>query len=252
MSGFVYIWYDKETKRYYIGSHWGSENDGYICSSDSMREAYRRRSTDFRRKILAKITTNHLELLVTEQRWLDMIKPYEFGRKYYNINSNVHKWIWWMNEETKKLVGRKISKSQKGKHKTNKGTFKKGHKYGMTGKHHSEETKKKIGQANQIALQGNIPWNKGIGWSEEVKEKNRQFHLGKKPSEETKRKMSLSQMKRRYNETKETIQKLREANLGERNPMYGKAPWMKGKHHTNETKEKMSLSHKGHFHSEET
>ena len=26
--GFVYIWYDRKYKKYYIGSHWGYENDG--------------------------------------------------------------------------------------------------------------------------------------------------------------------------------------------------------------------------------
>ena len=40
--GFVYIWYDKKRKMYYIGSHWGTDDDGYICSSNRMRDAYRR------------------------------------------------------------------------------------------------------------------------------------------------------------------------------------------------------------------
>ena len=40
--GFVYIWYDRKHKRYYIGSHWGSEDDGYICSSTHMNHAFNR------------------------------------------------------------------------------------------------------------------------------------------------------------------------------------------------------------------
>ena len=31
--GFVYIWFDRKHKRYYIGCHWGHEDDGYVCSS---------------------------------------------------------------------------------------------------------------------------------------------------------------------------------------------------------------------------
>jgi hypothetical protein len=39
--GFVYIWYDRKRKMYYVGSHWGTIEDGYICSSNRMRDAYR-------------------------------------------------------------------------------------------------------------------------------------------------------------------------------------------------------------------
>ena len=56
--GFIYVWYDKKHKRYYVGSHWGHEDDGYICSSSWMRKAYRRRPSDFRRRIIARVTTS--------------------------------------------------------------------------------------------------------------------------------------------------------------------------------------------------
>ena len=29
--GFVYLWYDRKRKMFYIGSHWTTETDGYIC-----------------------------------------------------------------------------------------------------------------------------------------------------------------------------------------------------------------------------
>ena len=57
--GFVYIWYDRKHRRYYIGSHWGTENDNYICSSHWMIKSYKRRPEDFRRKII-KIISNIL------------------------------------------------------------------------------------------------------------------------------------------------------------------------------------------------
>jgi hypothetical protein len=117
MSGFIYIWRDCKDNRYYIGSHWGRPDDGYVCSSRNMRDNYRRRTSDFKRRILSTITTNREDLLAEEQRWIDMIKPKEFGRKYYNINAKVKTYLWWMNEDTKKQVSARIRKGVKhGKH----------------------------------------------------------------------------------------------------------------------------------------
>lgn len=91
--GFVYIWYDKYRKMYYIGCRWGTEDDGYICSSNRMRDAYRRRPQDFSRKVVSRIYTNRLELLKEEYKWLLKIKPEELGEKYYNLRQ--HKWGHW-------------------------------------------------------------------------------------------------------------------------------------------------------------
>ncbi len=54
MSGFIYIWRDRKYNRYYIGSHWGPENDGYVCSSTWMRQAISKRPGDFKRRILER------------------------------------------------------------------------------------------------------------------------------------------------------------------------------------------------------
>ena len=83
--GFVYIWYDKLRKLYYIGSHKGNVNDRYICSSSRMLKAYKKRPQDFKRRII-KFTNN---LIKEEQKYLDMIKNEEllYGKKpkYYNV-----------------------------------------------------------------------------------------------------------------------------------------------------------------------
>ena len=60
-------------------------------------------------------------------------------------------------------------------------------------------------------------------------EHHRLHHLGKHPSEETRKKMS-------------------EANKGENNPQFGKLPWNKGKCLSEETRKKMSGSKKGKNH----
>ena len=84
--GFVYIWRDRKHKRYYIGSHWGTEDDGYICSSPWMSQAYKHRPQDFNRKILERVYSNRKQLLESESRWLSLIKPDEIKIRYYNLN----------------------------------------------------------------------------------------------------------------------------------------------------------------------
>jgi hypothetical protein len=106
--GFVYIWRDRKHNRYYIGSHWGTEDDGYICSSNWMRDAYRKRPSDFKRKIISRIYTKRIDLLEKEQQWINLIKEYEFRNKYYNINSKVF-YSWCEDETATKSIKEKIS-----------------------------------------------------------------------------------------------------------------------------------------------
>lgn len=106
--GFVYIWYDKKHKRFYIGCRWGNENDGYICSSKWMKDSYKRRPHDFKRKILSKIYTNKKELLEEEFKWLSFIKNDELGKKYYNLH-NHHFGHWSSDNKKLKTLSEKIS-----------------------------------------------------------------------------------------------------------------------------------------------
>jgi hypothetical protein len=99
--GFVYIWYDRKHKRFYIGSHWGTEDDGYICSSTWMRNAYKRRPTDFKRKILKHVKTNRNDLLLEEHRWLLMIPKESLGKNYYNMTQHLNGH--WETEEERRL-----------------------------------------------------------------------------------------------------------------------------------------------------
>lgn len=79
-SGFIYIWRDKKYGRYYIGSHWGTEDDGYVCSSTWMKRAYARRPQDFKRRVI-EIVENREELCAREHRWLQMIRSDELGNR---------------------------------------------------------------------------------------------------------------------------------------------------------------------------
>lgn len=113
MSGFVYLWYDRKHKRYYVGSHWGTEDDGYVCSSPWMKQAYVRRPDDFKRRILERVTTNRKDLLISEGRWLAMMKDCELRKRYYNMSS--HESNHWTTCEDTRSIKEKISASSKGK-----------------------------------------------------------------------------------------------------------------------------------------
>ena len=123
--GFVYIWFDGKYKKYYIGSHWGFEDDGYICSSRMMRQSYNRRPDDFKRRIIKRVYTNRKDLLIEEERWLCMIDPDKTTHRnttvesrknvrYYNIKLGTQN-HWWSDEDRILTIGEKISKSKTGK-----------------------------------------------------------------------------------------------------------------------------------------
>lgn len=131
--GFVYLWLDRKHKRYYLGSHWGAENDGYICSSTWMNSAYGRRPYDFKRRIIKRVYTSRTELLEQEYYYLALIRNEELGNKYYNMR-NIKNGHWSTTEDNKLTVSEKISKALRGKKRGPKGP-------------HSDEARQKISNA---------------------------------------------------------------------------------------------------------
>lgn len=111
--GFIYLWRDSKHNRFYLGRHWGTEDDGYVCSSKVMREAYRRRPTDFKRRIVSRVYEKDV-LIDEEQRWLNMIRPSEVNIKYYNktLKSTTPSTKGYNHSKETRL---KISKGNKGK-----------------------------------------------------------------------------------------------------------------------------------------
>lgn len=109
--GFIYIWFDRKRKRYYVGSHWGTENDGYVCSSNWMRTAFKRRPSDFKRRILKLIHTTRQDMYEEETRWLQMIKPSEIKVRYYNFHRVANHWS--ASEYDRLKINEKISMKTK-------------------------------------------------------------------------------------------------------------------------------------------
>lgn len=136
-TGFIYIWFDRKHKKYYIGSHLGTEYDGYVCSSRWMRQSYKRRPHDFKRRILQRNIEKRL-LKEQEYQWLKLIKEDELGFRYYNLNN------------------KKILKP---------GNW-------PEGTPRSEETKKRVSEGLKKAYEkGYTVWNKGLSLTEEQKRK---------------------------------------------------------------------------------
>lgn len=156
MYGFVYLWKDCKRGKFYIGCHWGTEDDGYVCSSTVMRNAYRRRPKDFRRRVLARVHTNRADLLEIEHRWLQLIEDQELGRKYYNLSKR-HFGHWTADPTQRLTVGQKVSKALTGKPSPKKGTKTKPHSEetrlkmsaSQTGRKHSEATRLKMSQSKK-------------------------------------------------------------------------------------------------------
>lgn len=110
-TGFVYKWYDTSNDMYYIGSHKGSVDDGYVGSGKYFLRAYNKRKDCFVREIL--YTGEHYRI------YEDTILKYlnaEKDEKSYNLkNSAVGGWSHLQTEEIRKHRGQKISKSLKGR-----------------------------------------------------------------------------------------------------------------------------------------
>ncbi len=205
--GFVYIWFDRKHKRFYVGSHWGRVDDGYVCSSSWMKQAYKHRPKDFRRKILYYEKTNDRKTLLDEERrYLSMMKDNELCKRYYNRarvycmpTSNDLKKGW--NEERKQKwkiqmeewrkndpnwkdkisaqKGKKLSEDQIRKLK--EARLKKGI---------SNETRKIMSEKAKARKQGEI--------NKKLHAEKRIGMYGKKHSEETKKKISEGQFRKRW------------------------------------------------------
>lgn len=248
--GFVYIWKDKKRNRFYIGSHWGTEDDGYICSSKWMRDCFNRRPHDFKRRILSRIYTDRKDTYEKEQQWLNLIQEHELGNNYYN--------------RTKTLLVGMGDAWNKGKTNCYSPETLEKMKLAKLGKPNNSETKFKPDMTpwNKDTVGLTTAWNKGL-------DKEFQPHYNKSRSDETKLKISEAQKgksrpagsgmsgKNHSDETKlkislskqncsdETRRKISESKTGI-------ASAFKGKSHSVEANEKNRLAHLGRKHSEET
>jgi len=123
LEAFVYCWTDKATNKLYVGSHKGSLDDGYVCSSKLMMQEYKKRPEDFSRQIIAE--GEYEDIRVLENKILKAVDARK-NRQFYNRHNGEGQWyIKEHTEATKELIKQRHTRS-------------------WTGKKHSEDTKKKM------------------------------------------------------------------------------------------------------------
>jgi group I intron endonuclease len=288
--GWIYLTTNLVNGKIYVGKHEILENKKlnatYIGSGRLFKRALKKYGEEnFKRKILRLCYTLH-ELRIWEHVYIVKYKSYIRNIGYNIAKGDVNTSEY--NPAKLPEVRKKISESKKGqisgfrnkKHSeiskmklsisANKRfesydereklrqkailQFKtKGHP--MLGRKMSEISKEK----NSLSHLGQIPWNKGKKWSEDVKnkireskknisdetrQKIREKHLGKRASEETRKKMSeirrgrespakgikwtkeqrdkLSEIRRKFRHSDDTKNLLSKLNSGSNNPNYGK------------------------------
>ncbi len=220
--GVIYITQCKVNSKLYIGKKKIDMKNfkTYLGSGVALTRAVDKYGRDNFERIILEVAYSKEELDNFEIKYIELFDASEED-SFYNIalggdggvclkGEDNPSYGKHLSEETKK----KISEANKGVNSPN------------YGKHLSEETKKKIGEARKGKYAGVNHPNYGKHHSEEAKKKIGEVHRGKEISEETKKKMS-------------------EARKGKKHPLYGK-------HLSEEAKKKLSEAKKGKKHSEET
>jgi group I intron endonuclease len=136
-ESFIYLWYDSQNKKYYLGKHKGSPDDWYTHSSyvwpsftkDNIPKGVRRR-------ILAYGTEKEIAKL--EHEFL-LNRKNKCWHRYYNLGIGDGVWID-MTGPNNHMYGKKHTEETRKK----MSAALKGRKNPMSGRKHTEETLKKL------------------------------------------------------------------------------------------------------------
>ena len=197
-EAFLYLWYDAPNKKYYLGKHKGSPDDGYTHSS-TVWESFTKNNIPkgVRRRILAYGTDEEMcilehKLLVNRRkRCWDRYYNRSLGNPSYVDISGENHHFYGVSKEDHPLYGRRLSEETKKKLSI-----------AHTGKKVTEETKKKLRIVRQKQLNDEEylkKWKAAMVKREEsYRGENNPFY-GRRHSEEIKKKISETKKKQYAN-----------------------------------------------------
>jgi group I intron endonuclease len=145
---YIYLTTNLTNNKKYIGQHNGELEDSYIGSGIHFLRAVKKYGKENFKKEILEICDTQEELDEAEKRWIkryDAVKSNDF----YNIAEGGFGGnpCLGLSEEEEKERRRKISEALKGEKNPFYGKGFHGKEHPMWGKHHSEESKKKMSQA---------------------------------------------------------------------------------------------------------
>jgi len=141
MTGFVYMWINKINSKKYIGSHIGTEDDGYIGSGPIFKRALEKYGIEaFERVILERVEDRNA-ILEREEHYLKLFNVAN-DKQFYNVRDRAGGGFEYINsgDLAEEYRAKRVAK-QKEWHANNE------HPRGMRGKTHSEETKRRQREA---------------------------------------------------------------------------------------------------------
>lgn len=138
MSGFIYMWVNTVNNKKYIGSHIGTEDDGYIGSGPIFLKAVEKYGIEsFERVILERVDSRDV-IREREEHYLKLFNVAN-DKQFYNVRDRAGGGFEHIN-------GSELREEYKAKRNANhKATIaREGHARGMLGKKHTDEHRAKL------------------------------------------------------------------------------------------------------------
>jgi NUMOD3 motif len=167
MEAFVYCWTDHKTNMLYVGSHKGTLDDGYVCSSKHMMKEYKKRPADFTRQIIAEGKLENIRIL--EGKILKASNA-RLDEQFYNKHDNDGLFFeGWkkgqFSEEHRRNMS--IAASKRKRSPEHIAALHEGRRHSKNTEEHNAIIRAKA----KPFQKGNIPWNTGKQHSEETRRK---------------------------------------------------------------------------------
>lgn len=154
MEAFVYCWTDMKTNKIYVGSHKGSDIDGYVSSSKYLMDEYKKRPYDFTRQVIAH--GSHRDMLKLESKILqasNAAKSDEFYNKHNN-NGTYRAYGPKSDESKEKMRNAKIGKRRSTETNLKHSKSVSGELNHFYGKTHSDEVKALMSKTKKLEYIG--------------------------------------------------------------------------------------------------